>query len=112
MVIVTEDAECEHGCGHRSNRREYEEVRPIDPAMQDWKVFRQRISEDNHKKYQHGNRENGNLPMRHVTDLGFAFLRQPTGAEKRVAKAEPETTRYRKPSHPAEATPCILPACE
>src|SRR3984957_13994845 len=108
MVIVTQDAEREYGCGHRSNRREYEEVRPINPAMQDWKVFRQRISEDNHKKYQHGDRENGNLPMRHVTALTFAFLRQPTGAEKRVAKAEPDAAQYRKRRQPAEGTTGIL----
>ncbi len=35
MVVVTEDTEREHDCGDRANRREYEEIRPIDPTMQD-----------------------------------------------------------------------------
>ena len=90
MVIVTQDAEREHCCGDRANCREYEQIRPIDPTMQDWKVFGQRVSEDKHEERQHADRENGNLPTRHIADLGVAFLQQPAGAEKRVAKAEPD----------------------
>jgi len=90
MVIVTQDTECEHGCGNRSDRREYEEERPIGPAMQDWKVFRQRISEDKHKNAKYRDSEDGNLPTRHIANLSFAFLQQPAGAEERVDQAKPD----------------------
>jgi hypothetical protein len=83
-----ENAECEHDCGDGTNRREYEEKWPIDPAMQDWKVFGQRVNEDKHKERQHAARENGNLPVRHIANLGVAFLRQPASADKRVAEAQ------------------------
>jgi len=74
MVIVTEDAERKHDGGDRANRREYEQIRLVDPMMQDREVFGQRVAKDNHEEHQHAERENGNLPMRHVANLGLAFL--------------------------------------
>src|SRR5260370_3271439 len=104
MVIVTEDAEREHDCRDRANRREYEQIRPLDPTMQDWKIFRQRVGEDKHEKRQHAERENGNLPMRHIANLGLAFLRQPAGAEQRVAKAQADAAKNRKRGEPTDRT--------
>src|ERR1700678_3906380 len=43
VVVVIQNAECEHYCGNRTNRREYEQIRPIDPTLQDRKVFGQRV---------------------------------------------------------------------
>src|SRR5712692_12081321 len=108
MVIVIQDAEREHCCSDRANRREYEQIRPIDPAMQDWQVFGQRVSEDKHEEREHADRENGNLPTRHIANLGVAFLEQPAGAEKRVAKAEPDAAKRRKRREPAEVATGIL----
>ncbi len=90
MAVVVQDAEREHDCPDCTNRREHEQIWPIDPTMQDWKVLGQRVSEDKHEERQHTDRENGNLPMRHIANLGGAFLHQPAGAKKRVAKAEPD----------------------
>src|SRR5882762_2577350 len=56
MVIVIQDAEPEYCCGDSANRREYEQMRPINPAMQYLKVFDERISEDNHEERQYAHR--------------------------------------------------------
>src|SRR5712672_3548298 len=101
MVILTEDAEREHGCGDRADCREYEQIRPINPAMQDREIFSQRVSEDSHEKRQYGNRENGNLPMRRIANLSLAFLHQPAGAKKRIAKAQADAAQDRKRREPA-----------
>src|ERR1700731_3738923 len=108
MIIVTQDAERKHCCGDCSNRREYEQIWPIDPTMQDWKIFGQRVGEDNHKERQYADREHWDLPMRHIAYLAVAFLRQPTGAEKRVAKAQAEAAKDRKRREPADRTAGIL----
>src|SRR5258708_9846194 len=54
-IIVTEDAAREHDCGDRANRREYEEIRPVDPAMKDLEMLSQRVNEDDDKKQQYAN---------------------------------------------------------
>src|SRR6266481_895696 len=73
-IIVTEDAKREHDCGDRANCREYEEIRPVDPAMQDWEMLSQRVNEHEHEKYQYGNREKADLAVCPVADLAVAFL--------------------------------------
>src|SRR6266851_4801673 len=108
MVIATQDAEREHDRGDPANRRECEEIRPIDPAMQDRKMFSKRVNEDDDEKHQYGNREDADLAVRPVANLGVAFLHQPAGAEKRVAKAQADATQDRKWREPAEVTAGIL----
>jgi hypothetical protein len=82
IVVVLQDAQREHDCCDRPNRREYEQIRPIDPAMQDWKIFDQRVSKDNHEKRQHADREHGDLAARDVTNLRLALSDQPAGTKE------------------------------
>src|SRR5437868_4116446 len=86
MVVVAKDTEPEHDCGDCANRREYEQIRPIDPTMQDWKVLGERVNEDNHEERRYADRKYADLAVRDVTDLGVAFLHKPAGAEKRITK--------------------------
>src|SRR6266851_8534510 len=76
--------------------------------MQDWEMLGQRVSEDDHEKHQYANRENADLAVSPVADLGVAFLHQPAGTEKCVAKAQPDATQGRKWREPAEVTAGIL----
>src|SRR6266481_1832284 len=107
-IVLTEDAEREHDCGDPANRREGEEIRPIDPTMQDWEMLGQRVNEDDDEKYQYANRENADLAVRPVANFGVAFVDQPAGAEKCVAKAQADAAEGRKRRKPAEITPGIL----
>src|ERR1700688_1617350 len=108
MIVVTQDAERKHCCGDRADRRKYKQIGPIDPTLQYWKILGQRVSEDSHQERQHAHRENGNLPMRHITDFGLAFLRQPARAEKSVAKAEADTAKDRERRQPTYLAAGIL----
>src|SRR5258708_33315013 len=76
--------------------------------MQDRKVFGQRVSEDNNKECQNADREDRDLAMRHFPNLGLAFLRKPTGAEKCVAETESNAAKNRKRREPADLTAGIL----
>src|ERR1700730_15120174 len=76
--------------------------------MQDWKVLGQGVNEDDDEKHQYGNRENPDLAVRPVTDFALAFLHQPAGAEKRVAKAQTDAEEGRKWREPAKVTTGIL----
>jgi hypothetical protein len=46
--------------------------------------------------------------MRHFPNLGLAFLREPTGAEKCVAETESNAAKNRKRREPADLTAGIL----
>src|SRR3984893_12931439 len=108
MIIVTQDAERKHCCGDCSNRREYEQIWPIDPTMQNWKIFGQRVGEDNHKEPQYADREHADLAARDVANLALAFSDQPAGAEKRIAKAQADAAKDRKRGEPADLTAGIF----
>src|SRR5258708_13476672 len=76
-VVLTEDAQREHDCGDRANCREYEEIRPLDPTMQDWEMLGQPVNETDDEKYQYANRENSDLAGRPVPNLRVPLLHQP-----------------------------------
>jgi len=49
--------------------------------MQNREMLGQRVNEDHDEKQQHANRENTDLAVRPVADLGVAFLHQPAGTK-------------------------------
>ena len=104
MIIVTQDAEPENRRRDRADRGKDEQIGPIDPALQDRKVFGQSVSENNHKECQYAERENGNLPMRHIANHGVAFPDQPAGPKKRIAKAQADAAKDRERREPADIT--------
>ena len=99
---MVHDAEREHDCSDRPNRGENEQIGPIDPAMQDWKVFGQRIGKYNYKECQHADGKPGYLTTRGALNPGFAFSDQPARTEKRIAKAEADAAKHRKRRQPAD----------
>src|ERR1700731_804132 len=107
-VVVAEDAECKHDCCDHTNRGKYEEIRSIDPTMQNWEMLSECVNKNEDEEHQYGNRENADLTARPVADLGVALLHQPTGTKKCVAQAQADATEDRKWRETAEVTTGIL----
>src|SRR3984957_9850877 len=108
MAVMAEYTEREHDCGARANHREYEEIRPIDPTVQDWEMLGQCVTEDDDEIHQYRNRENADLAVRPVANLALAFPDQPASAQKRVAKAQADAAKDRKRREPADRTAGIF----
>src|SRR2546423_9764944 len=108
VVVMIHDAKREHDCSDRPNRRENEQIGPIDPAMQDGKIFGQSVTEHNHQEHQYPDREYRNLTARDVANVALTFSEQPAGAKKSVTKTQTYSAKARKRRKPANRTAGIF----
>src|SRR6201987_6058763 len=94
IVVVVKDAARKHDGGDNADRREDEQIRPVDPSMHDRKVVAERVDKDNDQESQYSGCKYRKLATRHLTDLRSALPDQPAGAEKCVAKAKSGAAQY------------------
>jgi hypothetical protein len=55
-IATRADADGKHNCRHDADRRENEQIRPLQPAADDAKIHRQSISEDDDQEDEERNR--------------------------------------------------------
>jgi hypothetical protein len=60
-VTATVNAAGQHDCSQGPDRREDEQIWPVDPAMHQREIFGQRVDEDDSQEDEHADREIGYL---------------------------------------------------
>ena len=101
------DADGQHDRGGDADRREDEQIRPLEPSSHNRKVLAERIGEHDDEEDEQPERQIGDEAISRLSNLALALPDEPAGAEQRVAETQTDAAQQREGTEPAEFAPGI-----